>query len=120
MSHFLYRIGHFAGRHPWRLLMSWVVIAVVAIMLNASYGGESNDDFRLPGAESQRAADAIEERFPQKALYTSNVIFHTDEGLTTPQARDAVAATVTELADDPHVMSVTDPYDPRGPTLSRD
>jgi RND superfamily putative drug exporter len=120
MSHFLYRIGHFAGRHPWRLLMSWVLIAVVAMTLNASYGGETNDDFRLPGAESQRAADAIEERFPQKALYTSNIIFHADEGLTTPQAQDALADTVAELADDPHVMSVTDPYDPRGPTLSRD
>src|SRR4028119_658544 len=101
MSHFLYRIGRFAGRHPWRLLMSWVVMAVVAIMLNTSYGGETNDDFRLPGAESQRAADAIEERFPQKALFTSNVIFHGDEGLTTPQAHNAVAETVAELADAP-------------------
>ena len=35
-----------------------------------------DESFSLPGAESQRAADLIEERFPQETLYTSNVIFH--------------------------------------------
>jgi RND superfamily putative drug exporter len=120
MSHLLYRIGRFAGRHPWRLILTWALIAVAAVMLNSSYGGATNDDFRLPGAESQQAADAIEERFPQKALYTSNVIFHAEEGLTAPEVKAALSETVTDLADDPHVVGVADPYDPRGPTLSAD
>jgi RND superfamily putative drug exporter len=120
MSHLLYRIGRFAGRHPWRLIITWALVAVAAVMLNSSYGGVTNDNFRLPGAESQQAADAIEERFPQKALYTSNVIFYAEEGLTAPSVEAALTEAVTDLADDPHVVTVADPYDPRGPTVSAD
>jgi RND superfamily putative drug exporter len=76
MSRVLYRIGNFAGRHPWRVLAAWVLIAVTAFLLNSSFGGAPDESFSIPGAESQKAADAIEDRFPQETLYTSNVIFH--------------------------------------------
>jgi putative drug exporter of the RND superfamily len=120
MSSLLYRIGHFAGRHPWRVLAAWVVIAAAAMMLNISVGGAPDESFTLPGAESQRAADAIEDRFPQKTLNTSNVIFHSAEGVTEPETKAAVDQAVTQLSEGPHVVDVHDPYDPRGPTISED
>ena len=80
MSRFLYRIGHFAGRHPWRVLAAWILVAVTAFVLNGSIGGAPDESFTLPGADSQRAADAIQDRFPQQTLYTSNVIFHAGDG----------------------------------------
>ena len=98
MSRVLYRIGHFAGRHPWRVLAAWVLVAVTAVMLNSSFGGAPDESFSLPGAESQRAADAIEDRFPQETLNTSNVIFHDEKGLTEPAAKEAVQQAVTQLA----------------------
>jgi putative drug exporter of the RND superfamily len=120
MSRLLYRIGHFSGRHPWRILIAWILIAVSAVLLNGSIGGQPDETFRLPGAESQRAADAIEERFPQETLYTSNIILHSETGLTAPTARAAVAEAIARLERGPHVTAVSDPYDPRGPTLSED
>ena len=27
MSHFLYRVGNFAGRHPWRIIAAWIFVA---------------------------------------------------------------------------------------------
>ena len=94
MSRVLYRIGHFAGRHPWRVLAAWVLVAVTAFMLNSSFGGAPDESFSLPGAESQRAADAIEDRFPQETLNTSNVIFHDEDGLTEPATKAAVQQAV--------------------------
>ncbi len=120
MSHFLYRIGNFAGRHPWRVVGAWVVIAISVFMLNSSQGGEYDESFRLPGSDSQRAADAIEERFPQETLFTSNVIFHSDNGLTDPASEAAIEQAVAELAEGEHVITVNSPYDPRGPTVSDD
>jgi putative drug exporter of the RND superfamily len=120
MSHILYRIGNFSGRHPWRVISAWILAAVAIFMLNGSIGGAADESFSLPGAESQRAADAIQERFPQETLYSSNVIFHSDEGLTSPETKQAVEQAVTELAEGPHVIAVSSPYDPRGPTLSED
>ncbi len=120
MSRILYRIGHFAGRHPWRILAAWILVAVASVALNSSFGGPPDEHFTIPGAESQRAADAIEDRFPQETLNTSNVIFHDENGLTEPATKAAVTEAVAGLADGKHVLAVADPYDPRGPTLSED
>ena len=120
MSHVLYRLGNFAGRHPWRIVAVWLVAAFAAFMLNGSLGGQPDESFSLPGAESQRAADTIQERFPQETLYSSNVIFHSEDGLTDPATKAAVEQAVERLADVPHVLAVSSPYDPRGPTLSDD
>jgi putative drug exporter of the RND superfamily len=120
MSKFLYSIGHFAGRRPWRVLAAWVVLGATAFLLNMSFGGEPDESFRIPGAESQRAADAIEDRFPQETLYTSNVIFHSEKGLSAPATRASITAALEELADGHHVVGVSDPYDPQTSTVSKD
>ncbi|MFI9168629.1 MMPL family transporter [Streptomyces lincolnensis] len=120
MSRLLYRIGHFSGRHPWRVLVTWVAIVAAAFLLNQSVGGANDESFRLPGAESQKAADALRDRFPQETVATSDIVFHSDEGLTGPAAKAALASARTDLAAIPHVIAVSDPYDARGPTVSPD
>jgi len=120
MSRILYRIGHFAGRHPWRVLAAWMILAASAVLLNNAAGGAPDESFSLPGAESQRAADAIEEKFPQETLYTSNVIFHLEDGITKPEAKTAIDDAVSQLAEGDHVVDVSNPYDARGPTVSED
>ena len=120
MSHLLYKIGNFSGRHPWRVIAAWVMVAFAVVMLNQSAGGQPDDDFRLPGSESQRAADLIQDRFPQQTLYASNVIFHS-EGLTSPETKAVVRAGGRRAPGRlPHAISVSGPYDPRGPTVSSD
>ncbi|HYO41193.1 MAG TPA: MMPL family transporter [Nocardioidaceae bacterium] len=120
MSSFLNRIGRFAARRPWRVIAAWAVLAVATVMLNSSFGGQTDDSFRLPGAESQRGAEAMEERFPQQSLFTSNVILHSEDGLTRQRVRATVARAVERLATQPHVVAVTDPYEPGRSTLSPD
>ncbi|WP_192582890.1 MMPL family transporter [Streptomyces albicerus] len=120
MSRLLYRIGHFSGRHPWRVIMTWVVIAAAAFLLNQSFGGSADETFKVPGIESQKAAEALEDKFPQESISTANIIFHSDEGLTRSEVKAAVTEARTELAAVPHVVAVSDPYDARGPTLSPD
>ena len=120
MSHLLYKIGNLAGRHPWRIIGAWVFLAGAIFMVNSSHGGGYDETFSLPGSESQAAADAIQDRFPQETLYSSNVVLHSDEGLTSPATRAAVDRAVHKLADAPHVVAVSSPYDPRGPTVSTD
>lgn len=120
MFHVLFRIGHFAGSHPWRVIGAWVVVAVSIVMLNAAGGGAYDEKFTLPGSESQAAADAIQKRFPQETLYASNIIFHSEAGLTGRDQRAAIEQAVEQLTTGPHVIAVSSPYDPRGPTLSQD
>jgi RND superfamily putative drug exporter len=120
MSRLLYRLGHFAGRHPWRVLAAWVLVAGIAFALNSAFGAPTNDTFRLPGAESQRAADALTDRFPAQSVDAAQVVLHSDDGVTGAAARHAVAGARVALARVPHVVDVTNPFDPRGPTVSQD
>src|SRR3954451_17337438 len=120
MSHLLYRIGNFAGRHPWRVISAWIFVAVAIFAFNATAGGQPDESFSLPGSESQRASDAIQDRFPQETLYSSNVIFHSEDGLTDPATKAAIEQAVLKLADVPHAVAASSPYDPRGPTVSAD
>src|SRR4029078_5562963 len=116
MSRLLYRLGHFAGRHPWRMLAAWVLVAGIAFALNSAVGGATNDTFRLPGAESQRAADALSDRFPAQSVDAAQVVLHSDDGVTAATARHSVDRARVALAQVPHVVNVTNPFDPRGPT----
>ena len=120
MSRFLFRIGHFAGSHPWRVLAAWAVIATSVVLLNGAFGGESTEEFSIPGAESQRAADALEARFPQETLYTSTIVFHSPEGLRDRGAEAAISQAVSRVAAADHVVGVNDPFDPDETTVSRD
>ena len=90
MSTFLFKLGHLASRHPWRIIGAWLVLACATFVLNAQVGGEPNDDFRLPGAESQRAVDLLEDKFPAQNPYTSQIVFSDDEALDRPETRAAV------------------------------
>jgi RND superfamily putative drug exporter len=119
MSRLLYRLGHFAGRHPWRVLAAWILVAGIAFALNSAFGGATNDTFRLPGAESQRAADALSDRFPAQSVDAAQVVVHSDDDVR-GAARHSFAQARTALARVPHVVDVTNPYDPRGPTVSPD
>ena len=112
MSRFLFRIGHFAGSHPWRVLAAWAVIATSVVLLNGAFGGESTEEFSIPGAESQRAADALEARFPQETLYTSTIVFHSPEGLRDRRAEAAISQAVSRVAAADHVVGVNVPSTP--------
>lgn len=120
MSTLLFRLGRGAGRHPWRVVAIWLLAATAAVFLNASVGGATDETFRLPGAESQQGADLLKERFPDQSLFTSNVVFHDERELTTPEVRRAVTQAVRDLRTGPHVVDVTDPFASASNTLSGD
>ena len=120
MTRILYRLGRFGGRHPWRLLAIWFVVIVAVLQLNGRIGGSTNETFQLPGSESQQAADALEDRFPQQSTHTSNVVLHAPDGLSDPAAKAAVADALDRLADVDHMLGISDPYSDGGQSISAD
>jgi RND superfamily putative drug exporter len=121
VSQFLFRLGRRCARHPFRAIGAWVLVAFVVLSLSSRIGGDYENDFTVPGVESQAATDALEERFPAQAGETGRVVFHVDQGrIDEPARQDAVRAAIEGLAGGADVSGVTDPYDPRGPTVSAD
>jgi RND superfamily putative drug exporter len=121
MSQLLYRWGRAAARHPWRMIGAWLVIAVAVFGLNSSIGGDTSDDYTIPGIESQRAADLLEERFPVQGGVSGQVVFADPDGdVTDATSRAVIADTLAELATGPNVLAVSDPFDASAPTVSPD
>ena len=121
MSDFLFRLGRRTARHPYRTLGVWLLIAVGVFSLNASFGGEVANDFRVPGVEAQQARDLLKERFPAQSGTAGLVVFHVGEGrLDEPARRSEIATALERLRTGDHVTLVTDPFDRSGPTVSPD
>ena len=111
ISNLLYRWGRFAARRPWRVIGCWVLVALAAVFLNASFGGKVTNTVQVPGTESQSAADLVNSRFPSRGESSGLVVFADHDGdLTDPGDRTAIVATLAALQSDSAVASVSDGY----------
>ncbi|MGD9702986.1 MAG: MMPL family transporter [Acidimicrobiia bacterium] len=121
MSRVLYRLGRSSARHPWRVVGAWLLIALAVFSLQSAVGGETTDDFALPGTETQAATDLLEASFPAQSGASGQVVFHAGGAqLTDPGPRADIAATLAALGQVDHVVGVTDPFDPAQQSLSPD
>jgi putative drug exporter of the RND superfamily len=113
MSTLLYRTAHWSVRRRRTVLAVWLVALVGTVMLSIAAAGEASTTFEMPGTESQAAADLLDERFPSESGATARVVFATDDGslLDDPRYADAVGAMLDDLAEQPGVVAVADPFD---------
>ena len=110
MSALLFRLGRSSARHPFRVLGLWLVAAVAVVALQGTVGGEFEDSFRVPGVESQHAADVLDDRFPSQGGQSARIVLHTDAGRLDDAAhRPAVERAVAALAGGDAVTAVTPP-----------
>ncbi|WP_406294045.1 MMPL family transporter [Embleya sp. NBC_00888] len=115
MATFLYRLGRGAFRRRGTVLLVWLgVLAAVAVGA-AQAQGPSDEEFSMPGIESQKAFDLMEERFPGTAAdgATARVVFVAPGGrkVTAGDLRKAVEDAVGSLGFGPQVAGVADPFE---------
>ena len=65
-------------------------------------GGSFKDDFTVPGIESQKAQDLLEQRFPAQSGTQATLVFSADEQLD----ERAIDAALAKIERQPHVVSV--------------
>jgi RND superfamily putative drug exporter len=121
MSSILYRWGRAAARHPWRMIGVWLVVAVAVLGLQASVGGETSDDWTIPGTEAQRGADVLDQSFPTEGGLAGRVVFADPDGdVTDANAQAAIAETLAAIEAGPNVLAISDPFDPAQSAVSAD
>ncbi|MGW0315604.1 MMPL family transporter [Streptomyces flavidovirens] len=114
MATFLYKLGRLAFRRRWLMALLWVVIFCGAGFAASSAPAPPADTFSMPGTESQKAFDLLEERFPDASAdgAGARVVFRAPEGekISAPAQKAHVAALVAQLKKSPQVASVSDPF----------
>ena len=120
MTQRLDRLGRGAARHPWRVIAVWILVAIGLVVVGSVAGGEFNDNYKIPGVQSQAAIDRLEADFQAAAGSTNNqIVFHATTGsLGSPQNQAAIAASLVAVQKLPHVVGVVPPTP--GRTVSPD
>jgi RND superfamily putative drug exporter len=93
------------------VLGGWLVIMIGFVVLSSAAGGEFVDTFTIPGAESQKAVDLLEEKFPSQAGDSATAVFYSEAGVNDPAIKARIDQFVTEASTLPEVVGVISPYD---------
>ncbi|MFJ9381027.1 MMPL family transporter [Streptomyces sp. NPDC101455] len=114
MATLLYRLGRVAFRWRWFVTLLWVAVLGAVGFAAAKAPATPDDGFTMPGIESQRAFDLLEQRFPGTAADGANarIVFVAPNGekVTATENRAAIEKLVTEAADGSQVASAVDPF----------
>ncbi|GGN02151.1 MMPL family transporter [Streptomyces fuscichromogenes] len=115
MATFLYRLGRSSFRRRPLVLLAWLALLGAAIIAALSAPATKALPFTLPGAESQKAFDLLDERFPGSTSdgATARIVFKAPEGqtMTTPANKAEAQKVTKEIASgSDQVASAVDPY----------
>jgi len=110
----LERIARFSYRRRWLMLIVWIVALVGFNVAQGTVGGDYSTDFSLPGADSQKAFDLLEERFPQVAGETADIVFRADQGVNDPAVKTEMEGLFAELSEVERVVHIDSPYTEAG------
>jgi putative drug exporter of the RND superfamily len=103
----LARLSGWTQRRPLIALLLWVLVFGAAIGASSMVGSAFEDDNSMPGTESQELSDLLDERAPEANETTVQVVFGADD---VAAQQDRVAAFLADLADEPGVTGVNDPF----------
>ena len=112
----LYRLGRVCVRHRWIVLAVWIVVFVGLAVGARSMGSDLSDNLSLPGTDSQKATDLLDDQLPDQANGTTPVTLRAPTGtkITDSKYADGINATVSALRKDPDVRSATSPLSTEG------
>jgi putative drug exporter of the RND superfamily len=111
MATYLYRLGRFAFRRRRIVLLVWLGLLAAGAVGAGTLSGPTANGFSIPGTESQRAADLLNERFPQAGADagTARIVFQAPAGQKLTDS-PPVRQTLDRLATAPQVARVVDPF----------
>ncbi|MFD9072590.1 MMPL family transporter [Streptomyces lasiicapitis] len=114
MATFLYRIGRWAFRRRRLVGGVWLGALLLAVAAAAVAPAAEEEDLSMPGTESQKAFDLLDERFPESNSQgaEARLVFQAPDGqrVTARENKEAVKDTLGSLDGGDQVASATDPY----------
>ncbi len=102
-------LGRTCARHHWVVLVLWLLATAGLVASSSAFGGETTNDYSIPGSDSQAALQILAADFPPLAGTSAQVVFQAPPGKTIADFQAPVLQTVANLETIPGVGSVTNP-----------
>jgi RND superfamily putative drug exporter len=119
---FLYRLGRTAFRRRWYVALIWVAVLGAVGFGAAKAPAAPDPNNSMPGIESQKAFDLMEQRFPGAKADGANarIVFVAPDGqkITAAENKKTIDKLVDEAADGSQVASAVSPF--RANAVSKD
>lgn len=107
MNGWLAKYGKLCAEHSIKILLIWVLLIICLAFGASKYGGHITNTFSLPGSDSQKATDLIEQEFPNNNNGTAQIVFYSPNA---PLNETSITSTLSKLSILPNVSSVTNPF----------
>jgi putative drug exporter of the RND superfamily len=113
MATLLARLGRASYRHRGLVSVAWLAILGAVVTLLLTVGGSFDDEFTIPGSESQEALDQLDQASPGTAGISAQIVFVAPDGSTVADPANAAAIQQVAAAAGraPQVASVVSPFD---------
>jgi RND superfamily putative drug exporter len=112
LSTLLYALGRWTYRHPWRVLVSWLMLLGIALGFAIPHLGGTDNSFSIPGTEAQEGIELLDRSFPQASGTSAQLVIVTANGdrIGEEPYTGGIDDTVAHLEDLDGVIAVTDPF----------
>ncbi|WP_433064157.1 MMPL family transporter [Dactylosporangium sp. CS-033363] len=118
MAKLLARLGRFSFRRRLPVLLVWLLVLAGAIVAGLTAPAAPDDDFSMPGTESQRTFELMRQRFPGLAADAggATIVFVAPKGASVEDERyrTAITTAVEKLGGGEQVAMVGDPFEGGG------
>ncbi|KAB8161949.1 MMPL family transporter [Streptomyces sp. 3MP-14] len=111
MATLLYRLGRGAFRRRRLAVSLWLGALAALLAVSGALGSALDDEFTIPGSESQRALDTLREVLPAAGGTTGQLVFTTPDGspITDERWAEPLARSLANAAEAPEVSAVVPP-----------
>jgi len=109
MNNLLERLGGFAARRHWVVIIAWLVILGGLLATVKAFGGEYVNNYTVSGSDSAVGLDVLNSTFPQQGGFGGQIVFHAKSGTVSAQ-QSAVNQAVTNVSKLPNVIKAVSPF----------
>jgi RND superfamily putative drug exporter len=111
VAELLYRMGRFAGRRPWLVIVVWLLLLGAAVAAFLVGRGPLVAGFDIPGTETATVTQALDDKLPGLGGGAGTVVFRATDGTALTAAQQtAISAVVDSARRLPYVAGVVDPF----------
>lgn len=113
MATLLYRLGKASFSRSWQVLGAWIVALLVLGGGGIVFSGQTDEEFRIPGSESQEAFDRLQAVFPSFGGANAQAVVVVPEGsrVDSPANARFIEDLGAAIASEPFIDDVTSPFD---------
>lgn len=111
MSRFLFTLGASSFRRRWLVLGTWLAVLIGVALAFVGFRGEPSDNFTIPGTESQRAVEQLQQNLPDFAGAQTQITFAAPEGrvITDPALAPGIDQAVSAANSIPDIAAAAGP-----------